>query len=139
MRMGSSWFIDSIELPETGTYTIDISNGSQTGSVSVQVVDATPQTGTITVGGSAVTLTLGAGQDANLTFSGTSGQQVSLLWSNSTLNCPTVSIMQPNGIPLATSNWCGSSSFIDVQTLPTTGTYTVNVDTGSQTHHCPAV
>jgi len=129
---GSSSFIDVQTLPTTGSYTIFIDTNDRAGSISIQLNDATQINGSITPGGSTVTENLNAGQDAYLTFSGTAGQQVSLSWFNSTLDCPTVSILKPDGSTLTSSLWCGSSSFIDTQTLPTAGTYTVFIDTNDR-------
>jgi YD repeat-containing protein len=132
----SSSFIDVQTLPTTGTYTVFVQAGSRGGGITVQLYDATTETGSISIGGSAVTPTVGPGQDVKLTFSGTAGQQVSLsAWNSNLNNNPVVSILNPDGSTLASTTLIWSSSFIDVQTLPTTGTYTVFVDTGATAGH----
>jgi hypothetical protein len=76
------------------------------------------------------------GQNAELTFSGTADDRVSLQLSNVTMSGRTVSILKPDGSTLAVLT--GINTFLDTQTLPTTGTYTIRVDptnaaTGSAT------
>jgi len=127
----SSSFIDAQTLPATGTYTVFVDTGSTGGSITLQLYDATTKTGPIVVGGSSVTTSVNLGQDIKLTFSGTTGQQVSLGISGSNLNNPVISILNPDGSTLSSTTVIFSSSFIDVQTLPATGTYTAFVDTGS--------
>jgi len=127
----SGAFIDGQTLPATGTYTVFVDTGGTGGNITLQLYDATTKTGPIVVAGSAVTTSVNLGQDIKLTFSGTAGQQVSLGISNSNLNDPVVSILNPDGSTLSSTTVIWSGAFIDVQTLPTTGTYTVLVDTGS--------
>ena len=82
------------------------------------------------------------GQSAQLVFSGTAGQLVSVLLTNGTIggcNSSSISILNPDGSTLASGTLCYQSSyFLGTATLPTTGTYTVvftplNGNTGSAT------
>jgi uncharacterized surface protein with fasciclin (FAS1) repeats len=127
----SGALIDVQTLPTTGTYTVFVDTGSPGGSITLQLYDATTQNGPISIGGAPVTSNVNVGQDVFLTFNGTAGQQISLGISNSNLNEPVVSILKPDGSTLASTTVIWSGAFIDVQTLPTTGTYTVFIDTGS--------
>jgi YD repeat-containing protein len=129
IALGSS-FLSAQTLPATGTYTVFVATGPWAGSITVQLYDATSETGPIAVGGSAVTSVVNPGQYVYLTFSGTAGQQVSLSASQSNLDNPVVSILNPDGSTLASTTIIWSSSYIAAQTLPTTGTYTVFIDTG---------
>jgi YD repeat-containing protein len=124
-------YVDTVTLPQTGTYTIFIDPQSNTtGGVTVKVNGDPDVTGTITPGGSAVTVTTTApGQDARLTFSGTANQRVSLLATNVTYSAY-VNLVQPNGTTQTTmliASGCGTGSicFMDTQTLATSGTYTL--------------
>jgi hypothetical protein len=102
-------------------------------------------TGTITAGGPPVTVTMGTpGQNARVTFTGTTGQRVSLGMSNVTIGSSSffgtkVSILRPDGTTLvAPVNVGTSGGAIDTQNLPADGTYTILVDpqdanTGSMT------
>jgi YD repeat-containing protein len=144
VRVGScgstTSFVDTATLPTTGTHTIFIDpQGPATGGTTVQLNNAPDVTGTITAGGSSVTATTTVpGQDARITFSGTAGQNVSLVVTNWT-NPGGVNLVGPDGTTLASANITGTQTgFIDVQTLPTTGTYTLWVQhdftfTGSTT------
>ena len=98
--------------------------------------------GTITAGGAAVTVaTTVPGQNASLTFSGTQNQRVSLRVTGSTYPFPggfnpavTIKILKPDQTVLAQTTTTTSAAFIDVQTLPVTGTYRILVDpTGTGT------
>jgi YD repeat-containing protein len=78
-------FIDRVPLAVSGTYTIGVDPGASTGSLHVTINNVVDVSGTITPGGSPVTVTTSApGEDARLTFSGTAGQRVSLITSNVT-------------------------------------------------------
>lgn len=129
-------FIDTQVLPASGTYTVTFHPGyGSTGSGTLKLYDVPPDvSGTITAGGAAVPVTTTVpGQNANLTFSGTVGQRVSLgisgvSLSGGTTNYASVLILKPDGNTLASTSSIISTGFIDLQTLPTTGTYTVRFD-----------
>lgn len=135
--------LDTPLLPATGTYTILIDpDGTNTGSIIFTLYNASDVTGTITPGGSPVTvITTIHGQNARLTFSGTAGQRVSLQLSNSTFSgCIAVndSIKKPDGTTLTYVDLCSASGFLEPITLPVTGSYSILIDpigatVGSQT------
>jgi YD repeat-containing protein len=130
---GSTGFLDSLTLPTAGTYTVRVDpQGTTTGSVTLLLNTFADVTGTITAGTALTATTTTPGQNALYTFSGTSGQQVSINLSSSTYtgcNAVVVSIVKPDGSTLGSTGICnGSTGFLDSQTLPTTGTYTVKVD-----------
>ena len=86
-------------------------------------------------GGAPVTVTTTvANENATLAFAGTAGQRVSLKVSGVTIGTSTtgsikVSITKPDGTALVAATSMGTSGgYIDVKTLPTTGTYTILVD-----------
>jgi len=133
----SGSFIDVQTLPATGTYTIFVDpQGTDVGSVTLTLYDVPADvTNTITPGGAAVSVTTTIpGQNASLTFSGTTSQRISLQMTNVTIGTSSccsvrVSILKPDGTTLVSPQFVGTSgSFIDVQTLPATGTYTIVVD-----------
>ena len=135
--MESAGFIDATATPVTGTYTIVIDPADTvTGAVTLTLYDVPPdEGGTITPGGSAVTVTTSTpGQNGALTFSGTAGQRVSVQGTNGMTGqiafaCDVfVSILKPDSSTLAAATCMEGSGFIDAITLPTTGTYTVKVD-----------
>jgi len=79
------------------------------------------------------------GQNAKFTFDGAAGQRVSLKVSSSTLSQAYVSIAKPDGSSFVKNTiFATLGTFIDTQTLPVAGTYTVTIDplstaTGSAT------
>ncbi len=129
----SSNFIDTMVLPVTGTYSIGVDpSGAVIGSVTLTLYDVPPDlTGTITLGGAAVPVAIPVpGQRATLTFSGTAGQRVFVqVGLNTVSDCLNTILLQPNGSTLASVRRClGGAGFIDVLTLPITGTYSLVLD-----------
>ena len=127
---GSGMFVDPIQLPTTGTYTlIGDPSGNGTGQFNVQLYSVTDTTQSITVGGSSVVSTVGTpGQVNRLTFSGTAAQRISVNSSTTFTTCWTLQILKPDTTQLFSSFGCGSGMFVDPIQLPTTGTYTIVLD-----------
>jgi YD repeat-containing protein len=132
---GASGFLDAVTAPYTGTYTAGIDAGlsNSSGGVTVTPNNATDVTGTITIGGSAVTMTTTVpGQNISLSFSGSLGQAVSWLATSATFpSYANVTVYAPDGTPLGpatTVNSSGSPVFAGPMTLPQTGTYIIYID-----------
>jgi hypothetical protein len=94
-----------------------------------------PMSGVITIGGSSVPITLNRpGQNARLTFEGTTGQQVRLGVSEVSFDIEgavtggQVSILRPDGTTLASTSITPAGSDITTEPLPDTGTHTIVVD-----------
>lgn len=116
-------------LPTTGTYTIVVDpSGLATGTITLTLTS--PLTGTITLDGASVPLSLTkAGQTVRYTFSGTSGQWLSLGLTSVTISSSTVTLLKPDGTQLASTTVGTSGGGLEPpSTLPTTGTYTIVVD-----------
>ncbi len=134
----ASAFIDVQTLPTTGTYTVLTDpNGAATGSLTLQLYDVPADaTGSLTLGSGTASSNTVPGQNSLLTFSGTANQRVSVAVSGVSLSGATSSnsadiyFKKPDGTTLG-SVFVLSSGFIDAQTLPTTGTYTVLTDPGT--------
>ncbi len=126
-------FWDAVTLPVTGTYTIRVDpSGTQTGSLRVTLYDATEVTGTIEPGGPPVTVSLPSpGQNARLSFTGAANQMVSLQMTSVTISSSAVRLLKPDGTTLATVSVGTSGAFMDTQTLPVAGTYSIVVDPSS--------
>ena len=125
-------------LGSTGTYTIVVDPGSATGSVTLTLSD--DLTDTIAVGGSAKTATISrVGQNERLTFSGTSGENLGLAMTSSTITSGSVILYSPSGGQVGGTTVFTSAAGKDANwpSLPATGTYTIFVDpvgyTGSVT------
>ena len=139
----SGGYLDVQSLTIAGTYTVLVDpEGTAIGSATVTLYDVpadpapsmTPTAGA----GTAVAFTVSTpGQALRPTFTGTVGQRVSVKLSGVTIGtsgCCSVrlSILKPDGSTLGgSSNWVyagTSGGYLEVQTLPSTDTYTVLVD-----------
>jgi YD repeat-containing protein len=131
---GDPLFLDTPPLPSTGTYTLVVNpGGPTTGTVDVTVYAVEDVAGTIVINGAPVVVSITTpGQNAQLTFSGTAGQQVSASISSSVDLCSgywNVTIVNPDGTSLTGSYTCTSSLLsLNTRTLPATGIYKVVVD-----------
>ena len=114
-------------LPVTGTYTIVVDpTGSYTGNLPL-TLSQDLQLGTIAANGSAVAVSLTRpGQRARGTFSGTSGQRLSLHVHGVTVSANVV-VLAPNGSTV-TSLFLGQTTTLELGPLAATGTYTILVD-----------
>ncbi len=124
---GSS--VDLVELPTTGTYTIFFDPlSTYTGSFTITV--SSELEGNIVPQGSAVSIAISrSGQNARYTFSGTSGQAVSLQLSDVTIRSGYVSILKPDGSLLGQpTSFAHAGAVADAQVLPTSGTYAILID-----------
>lgn len=131
-------FYDIPVLPQTGTYKFVVDpQGAATGTVTFKLNDATDVTGAITADGTPVTFaTTVPGQKAKFTFSGTAGQNVTVLLDNNTYSNLALNLVAPDGSIPVGSGGVGPVFLDDAtycpylcgtRTLPTTGTYTVVV------------
>jgi hypothetical protein len=119
------------KVPVSGSYSIVVTpesggTGSFTATLSSDV------TGTLT-SGTAYNLNLArAGQNGRLTFSGTAGDSVGVnittLVTSPSSQTTNVSVIKPDGTTLGPVTTSTSGGYIDLGSLPTTGTYTVFVD-----------
>jgi hypothetical protein len=133
----SGAFLEPVTLPATGNYTVKIDPRQwYAGSATTTVYDvAADQAGTITAG-TPLALTFAAGnpgQNATETFSGTTGQKVSLNLTANTIGANTisgtkVSIVTGSTTVVAATDVGTNGKFIEPVTLPSTATYTIKVD-----------
>ena len=94
-------------------------------------------TESITPGGPPVSLcTTLPNQNGRLTFSGTAGQQVSLWVTGSTFTNAFVTLERPDQTVQNLGSVGSSGAFFGPITLPSTGTYTFNVDPADATSGC---
>jgi hypothetical protein len=88
-------------------------------------------TKTLTVNGGSDTLTTTMpGQNAQETFAGTARQQVTVHLTSNSMGSTTVRLLKPDASVLTSKTSSASSFDLTKQTLPTTGTYTIDVDPG---------
>ncbi len=124
-------FVEPVSLQQTGTYRIVVDlQGAASGSSTVTLYEVPPDvTGAIVPGGAAATVQTSApGQNARLTFTGTSGQVVSL--STGPFCCTSkLSVLAPDGSTASGPTFMSSGGgFVDATTLPNSGTYTIVFD-----------
>ena len=124
-------FLDGRTLAVTGTYTVLVDPaGANTGGLTLALEEVPSDlVDTIAPGGAPVTVTTSVpGQDARLTFSGTTGQRVSLKVGPSCC-VGRVSATSPSGSTLVAATTFGTSGvFVDATTLPESGTFTILVN-----------
>ena len=140
LECGSSYFSDVRVLPATGVYTITMDPGGSTvGTATLTLYNVPPDaTASLVAAGSPVTVTTTTpGQNAQVSFSGTAGQRVSLkvsfgagLYPGA---CNTVSIRNPDGTQFLSQLDCGATYFSDARVLPATGVYVITVNPGGTT------
>ena len=118
-----------MQLSVNGTYTFLIDPaGVSTGNITLTLSEEV-NIGTLTVGGSAVTVGITRlGQNARGTFSGTANQLVTVRITSNTISNVTVKLLRPDGTTQTSSTSSAASFTLTQQTLATTGTYTVVVD-----------
>lgn len=121
--------LDFVELPVDGSYTIFLDPISEyTGSVTITV--SNELSGDVVPHGSAVAVDIKrVGQNARYTFSGESGQTVSVQLSDVTIRSGYISVLKPDGMPLGKPiSFVSGSAMIPGQVLPTSGTYAILID-----------
>jgi hypothetical protein len=122
-------FVDTQVLPATGTYKVVIDpNSTYTGKMTLRLYNVPPDaSGALTTNGTPTTVTTTTpGQNAALTFAGTTGQRIALNLTSVTTTQATVTIRNPDGTTLAGPiAYANTGTFVDPRTLPQNGTYTV--------------
>jgi RHS repeat-associated protein len=86
----------------------------------------------ITVGGASVPVTLGAGEKAFVTFSGTTGEHLGLGLTGVSIPCcsTTLKLMDPSGAQVFSTGVGSSDTAVNFPKLLSTGTYTIVLDPG---------
>jgi hypothetical protein len=132
----SAGFLEPLTLTATGTHALLVDPDlAYTGDkpVTLHTVPA-DVTGTLTINGSPATVTIAApGQNAQHTFSATSGQAITVRLTSNTVGCLTVSLHRPDGTWVGVMSPCGATGNL-AHTPTATGTYTIKADpTGANT------
>lgn len=125
-------FLPPVTLPATGTYTLllDLQSEAQ-GNAQARLFNVTDTSGTITVGGSAVAMTVNSpGGMSRLTFTGTANLKISVTLSPGTITAQcgaTFAVLKSDGTELGSNSCVGFSSptLIAPIVLPANGTYTL--------------
>jgi len=123
-------FVEPYNLPTTSTYYMIIQpSAANTGSLTVTSYDVPADaTGSLTINGGTAGVTLSVpGQNAILSFSGTSGQTITTRVTGNTIGCMFLVVTKPAGGGTYSTSSC-SGSFNLVVPLTTTGSHTVTID-----------
>ena len=125
---GSGSLDQPTALPPTGTYTVRVNpTGAATGVVTLTL--SSEVTGTVTINDPAMPVTLARpGQNGRVTFSGTSGQQVTVRVTGNTVGNVTINVYRPDGSYLTAGGSAAASFNLTTTTLPTTGPYTITIN-----------
>ncbi|WP_143653313.1 VWD domain-containing protein [Streptosporangium subroseum] len=128
---GQGCLLEPVVLPAAGTYTVEFDpQDDRVGKLSLRIYPVTdlPPVA-VTIGGPVSTLTSTIpGQNGAWTFSGTTGQKVTVTFTGSSFAGATdvqVSLRKPDGTALGNTAYCGRNCTISATTLPATGTYTI--------------
>ena len=119
-------FLDAQALPASGTYSILVDpQGTAMGSMTLTLYDVPADaSATAVIGGPTVTVaTTVPGQNAGVSFGGTSGQTVTVSVSGVTAALTTVSLLRPDGSTLVAPSYMTSSGKTISILLPGAGTY----------------
>jgi hypothetical protein len=115
------------QLPASGTYTIVVDPGINSGSITLAL--PTPVTGSVSAGGAALPLNLTpTGQRGLVTFSGTAGQYLTVKAQGFV---GTITVSTPSGTQLISGATTATAYALQLPVLPATGTYTMLFDPGS--------
>jgi hypothetical protein len=127
-------YTGSFTVTEGGPLTLELTASAGGLTVTRTVAGGAALVYPIEADGPPVTVSAGAGQNIELTFTGPAGQRVSMSMSGVTIGTSSccgslVSITRPDGSYLAMPSFVGTKGgFVDTRTLPQAGTYTILVD-----------
>jgi len=121
-----------------GAVTISVTASNGTTSTTRSITGSARSSLSITPGGPPVTVTSVSGESIPVKFNGTAGERVTVALTNVSIMISQVSIVSPSGASLASTYIGTGGGLVDATTLPTTGSYTINVapfasSTGSMT------
>lgn len=123
--------VDPPALPTTGTYTVLV-DPAQAAIGNMTLTLSSLLTGTITVDGAPVTFTTARlGQNGTYTFTGTSGQFISVGVTGATIPSSLISVLKPDGTLLSLQSVGTAGGSLYPPVLPVSGTYTLRVDPGA--------
>jgi hypothetical protein len=134
-------FQEPVKLPAGGTYRVKVDPlDASTGSLDVNLYSVPNDFSGALSSGVAKPVTISTpGQNAVLTYAGTSGQRIAVMTSNVVLGdsdccAARLSILRPDGTTLqAPLTFGNSGTFIDTKTLNLNGTYKLKVDPVDET------
>jgi hypothetical protein len=124
-------FLEPVKLPVNGTYRVKVDpQGPSTGSLDVKLYIVPPDVTGALVANVAKNVQLPTpGENAVLTYSGTSGQRIFIDVSNVTVESARLKVTRPDGSSLQTSKpFNTTGTYVETKTLNQNGTYKVWID-----------
>lgn len=129
---GSNLFLDTFTITQTGNYRLVIDPvGQDVGTANATLYTVTDTNTTVDTSNDPVTVTTTVpGQNANVTFSATAGQSLTLSVTGSSfpLNLCNVELNTPSGSNLIFRDCTGGVPWTNTRTASQTGTYTIVID-----------
>jgi eukaryotic-like serine/threonine-protein kinase len=125
--------LDVPALPSNGAYTVVVSAGLATGSLTLTL--SLPAATSVATNGPTVTATISRpGQSARLTFDGKRGQILSVAATRVRFEgggcCVEIEVTEPDDDVVGSASFGADGKDIDLKPLPADGKYTIVVDTG---------
>lgn len=122
-------FIEPVTLPTSGNYSLTFDGNYIAGSVTATRYNvAADFSGQTTVNGSAANINLTPGQNADVTFTGSANQLVTVRITGNTLGTSTVKLFDASNNQLTSTTSNATSFNLTQKTLLANGTYRINVN-----------
>jgi YD repeat-containing protein len=122
-------FIEPVTLPSTGNYSLKFDGDYIAGSATATMYNVPADySGSITVNGSAANITTTPGQNADVTFTGTASQLVTVRVTGNNMGEVTVKLLDAGNNTLTSTTSTAASFNLTQKTLSANGTYRINVN-----------
>ena len=135
---GQTFFLDTQTLATTGTYQLWVQHsGTNIGSETLRVASVPADvTGSITMGGAALPITTVAGQNANITFTNSASQSVTVHWTSGTYSTSLGCYLRVTGPSPSNTQvgfaYCNAATGTASLGTVAAGTYNILVDPQAQ-------
>jgi len=135
---GQTFFLDTQTLATTGTYQLWVQHsGTNIGSETLRVASVPADvTGSLTMGGAALPITTVAGQNANITFTNSTSQSVTVHWASGTYSTSLGCYLRVTGPSPSNTQvgfaYCNAATGTASLGTVAAGTYNILVDPQAQ-------
>jgi hypothetical protein len=122
-------FVEPLTVSTTGNYTLQFDGDYLVGTLTATMYNVPADfSGQITVNGSAANINTSPGQNANLTFTGTANQLVTVRVTNNNMGSVRVTLLDANNNTLTSTTTSATNFNLTQKTLTANGTYRINVN-----------
>ena len=126
--LGTPYFFNTVSLAENGTYKIQVNPYPYTGSVTLTLYSVPANvSGSISIGGSGFAFTTVVGQSANITFSNSLTQNVTVEWSSGTYSSCNLIVTNSSNQTVGSTGCQGATGSLLLSSLPS-GSYNIAVN-----------